>query len=84
MKYKTIESGYIVTIGNGNGTIPISDEEYESIANALAKMPVQKNGMGLRLRDSDLTWESYEIEPILESDEVDDSEALEILLGGAS
>lgn len=84
MKYKTVESGYIVTVGNGNGAIPISDEEYERIANALAKMPVQKSGMGLRLRDSDLTWESYEVEPLPETDDIDDSEALEILLGGAS
>lgn len=84
MKYKEIENGYIITVGEGSGSIRISEEEYSRIISALSRVPTQKKGFGLRLRDEDLTWEEYEAEPIPESDEVDDSEALEILLGGAS
>lgn len=84
MKYKTIENGYIVTAGDGKGSIPITEEEYCRILDALAHMPIQRNGFGLRLKNDDLVWESYKVEPIPESDEVNDAEALEILLGGAS
>lgn len=81
--YKTIDSGYILAIGTGSGGTEITESEYNEIMSVIQNRPQETETIAYRLKD-DLTWESYEMEPIPESDEVDDSEALEILLGGAS
>ena len=81
--YKTIDNGYILAIGTGNGGTEITESEYNEILSVIQNHPQETETIAYRLKD-DLTWESYEMEPIPESDEVDDSEALEILLGGAS
>ena len=81
MKYKTVENGYIITIGTGNGQIPITEEEYKEIINALNNKPEHKNSVGLRLRDNDLAWEEYQLPPAPEP-EPDAEEILDILLGG--
>ena len=81
MKYKTVENGYIITIGTGNGQISITEEEYKKIVNVLNNKPEHKEGFGLRLRDSDLTWEEYQLPPTPEP-EPEAEELLDILLGG--
>ena len=81
--YKNVDNGYILAIGTGNGGTEITESEYNEIMSVIQTRPQPTETTDYRLKD-DLTWESYEVEPIPESDEVDDSEALEILLGGAS
>lgn len=84
MKFKIVENGYICGIGVGNTGIEITDAEYNEIASAIQTKPEETAEIGYRLK-IDLTWESYEKEPQPdpEDEDVPDSEALSILLGGA-
>lgn len=81
--FKLVNDGYILFIGKGNCGTEITESEYNEIMSVIQNHPQETETIAYRLKD-DLTWEPYEMEPIPESDEVDDSEALEILLGGAS
>ena len=81
---KVIENGYILAVGSGieNG-VPITEEEYNAIIIAIQAKPPRTEAIDYRLRD-DLTWEAYEIEsPEPEPEEIDEAEALSIILGGA-
>ena len=80
--YKLIENGYILGIGTGAGGTEITETEYAEIMTVIHNKPQDTETTGYRLK-TDLTWESYAIEPPEPSEDVDDSEALEILLGGA-
>lgn len=80
--YKIIENGYITMIGTGNGCTEITSAEYDEIMTLIQNKPTETDTIKYRLK-VDLTWEQYEVEPPEPSDEIDDSEALEILLGGA-
>ena len=79
--YKLIDSGYILAIGTGNGGEEITAAEYDEIMTLIHNKPVETETIKYRLK-TDLTWEQYEVDPPEPSDEIDDSEALEILLGG--
>ena len=81
--YKQIENGYIYTIGIGSGFIEISESEYNEILEVIQNKPKATETTDYRLRE-DLTWEEYEIDPPDPDPELDDSETLEILLGGES
>lgn len=83
MKYfKSIEEGYVVGIYTGCGDIEITAEEYAHILSIAQNRPTPPEGYDYRLRE-DLTWELYELPPIDPADdEIDDSEALAIILGG--
>lgn len=66
---------------------PVNDEtaetEYNEIMAVIQNRP-QADGKGYRLK-TDLTWEEYDLPPEpepLDEEEVSDSEALSILLGG--
>lgn len=80
--YMLISGGYILGIGTGNGGTEITESEYHNIMTAIQNRPKETDTMAYRLKE-DLTWESYEVEPLPEPEDIDDSEALEILLGGA-
>jgi hypothetical protein len=84
MKFKIVENGYICGIGVGNIGIEITEAEYNEIVSAIQTKPEETATIGYRLK-TDLTWESYEKEPQPdpEDEDVPDSEALKILLGGA-
>lgn len=81
--YRVIdENRHIVSIGKGNGDEEITQEEYETILSVIRNRPVSEPGYVYRLR-TDLTWELCEVPPIEEVDEeIPDSEALAIILGG--
>lgn len=79
--YKQIMGGYIVSIGIGNGGTEITEAEYGEIKNVLANKPEATETTDYLLK-SDLTWEPVEIEPVADPD-IDDYEALNIILGGA-
>ena len=86
--YKVIADGYIVGIGtNGNDSVTeITESEYNAILDIIHAAPHDApEGYEYKLRASDLEWELVELPPAPEpSEDVDDSEALEILLGGAA
>lgn len=80
--FKIVEDGYISLVGTGSGDGEISWEEYETILSAIRNRPVSEPGYVYKLR-TDLTWELCEVPPIEEADEeIPDSEALSIILGG--
>ena len=80
--YKSTESGYIDLVGIDIGGEEITREEYETILSVICNRPVSEPGYVYKLR-TDLTWELCEVPPIEEADEeITDSEALAIILGG--
>ena len=79
--YKIIESGYIVAVGTNTGGEEITEAEYNEIMAVIQNKPADTETIKYRLK-TDLTWEQYEVDPPVPSEDVDDSEALEILLGG--
>lgn len=80
--YKLINGDYIIAIGTGAGGTEITAAEYEGIMTVIHNKPQATETTDYRLK-TDLTWEEYEVEPPEPAEDVDDSEALEILLGGA-
>lgn len=85
MDYYIIEgNGYILAVGKGNGGTKITEEKYNEILSVIRNKPERTGLIDYKLK-TDLTWESYEIEPTPEPpDEPTPEEALEILLGGAT
>lgn len=82
--YKIIQNGYVPVIGIGSGGIEITTEEYYSLLELIQNRPIATNGYDYRLKE-DLTWEEYEL-PVIDVDEeeIGDSEALDIILGGGT
>ena len=83
--YKQTDDVYILAIGVGVGGMEISADEYSEILSAIQNRPIAE-GQGYRLK-SDLTWEAYDLPPEPEpsdEDELSDTQALNILLGGAT
>lgn len=81
--YKQTDGDHIIAIGTGYGGEEISEEEYNDILAAIRSHP-SAEGKGYRLR-TDMTWEEYDEQPIVVSDddELSEDEVLDILLGGA-
>lgn len=84
MRYcKTIIDNYIISVGTGNGGEEITQAEYEEIMATIQSHPVDTETVTYRLK-TDLTWDAIHVDPPEPPEEVDDAEALEILLGGAT
>lgn len=81
--YKLIDNGYILSIGTGYGGTEITESEYNEILSVIRNRPQETAEIGYRLK-TDLTWESYEKEPEPEPTEIDETEAFNILIGGAA
>lgn len=85
MRYnKQIFGDYLISIGTGPGGEGITESEYNKIMSVIQSRPSAES-KGYRLK-TDLTWEEYDLPPEPEpsdDDELSDSEALNILLGGA-
>lgn len=79
--YKIIESNYITAIGTGGGGTEITEAEYTTIMLVIQSKPPRTETTDYRLK-TELTWEAYEREPDVPSDEIDDTEALRIITGG--
>ena len=78
-------SGKLIAIGTGYGGTEITEAKYNEIMAIIQNRPTAE-GKGYRLK-ADLTWEEYDLPPVPEpsdDDEITDTEALEILLGGAT
>jgi hypothetical protein len=78
---RTIDN-YIAAVGIGNLGEEVTESEYNDILAAIYSEPIAADGFGYRLR-KDYTWEAYELPEAEETEEISDTEALEILLGGA-
>jgi len=79
---KIIEGGFILAIGTGNGGTEITEVEYNTILSVIRTKPPTTETNDYRLRE-DLTWEEYPVDPPDPDPEIDDSELLDILMGGA-
>lgn len=79
--YKVINNGYINMVGTGVGGTAITEPEYNEIMTAIQNKPEATETTDYLLK-ADLTWEPFEIEPVADPD-IDDYEALNIILGGA-
>lgn len=83
--YKQTDDVYILAVGVGVGGMEISAAEYSEILSIIQNRPIAE-GKGYRLK-ADLTWEEYDLPPEPEpsdEDELSDTQALNILLGGAT
>lgn len=82
--YKNIDNDDIIAIGIGHGGEEISEAEYNELMAIILNSP-HADGKGYKLR-TDLTWEEYELPPVVVSDddELSTEEAMNILLGGAA
>lgn len=79
------KKNHIIAIGTGAGGTEITKVEYDEIMAIIQNRPAAE-GKGYRLK-SDLTWEAYDLPPEPEpsdEDELSDTQALNILLGGAT
>ena len=85
MQYnKSIDSGYISGCGTGNCGTEITESEYNAILEKIQTAPVAPDGYQYKLRADNLEWELVELpEPEPQDEELTDSEALDIILGGA-
>ncbi len=80
--YVQTENGYILTIGTGNSGTEITESEYAEILSVIQSKPVGTETTDYRLKD-DLTWEEFEVETPEEDEDIDDTEAFDIIFGGA-
>lgn len=75
MYQKYVENGYIVSIVKGVSNGNISEEEYNTILDAIRNKPTAAEGFDYRLK-SDLSLELYEL-PIVEEPQAYTAEQLE-------
>lgn len=80
--YKRIDNGYLTSVGTGAGGTEITETEYNQILDIIHNRPQGTETTGYMLK-ADLTWEEVEIEQPVDDVDIDDSEALDIILGGA-
>lgn len=83
MYFKSIDNGYIIAVTTNYGQTPITAEEYNAILATIHNKPMPPVGYDYNLRADTLEWELVELPPAPEpSDEIDDGEAMTILMGG--
>lgn len=82
MHFKIVNNGYIIGLGIGENGLEITENEYNSLTDIFHAKPSDTETIGYRLKDDTLEWESYD--KASEPEIIDDTEAVEILLGGAS
>ena len=82
--YKIITDGYLIAVGSGSGGTEIAEADYNNLLEIIRNKPLAESGYDYRLK-ADLTWELHEIPPVPapEDDEISDTEALNIITGGA-
>lgn len=75
-----IDRGYIQSVGTGNGGEEVTEERYHEVLSVILAKPQETETVDYRLK-TDLTWEKYPVDPPDPDSEIDDSEALGILMG---
>ena len=82
--YKTMDSGYIISIGIGNGGTEITESEYSKILSVIRSRPADPDGYTYKLRADTREWELVELPPEPEEEpDLSAEEALDIIMGGA-
>lgn len=83
--FKNIDGEYISSISTVYGQKEITEYEYNVILSIIQNYPTSPDGFFYKLRTDTLEWELVELPPAPEpSEDVDDSEALNIILGGGA
>lgn len=78
---KVVIDGYIIGVGETAAEGNITSDEYSRLTEIFLAMPEAPEGYYYMLRENE-TWELIEKEPEPKDPEIDDSEAISILLGG--
>ena len=82
--FKTVKSGYIMTIGIGNGGIEISEDEYHELYDIFINRP-GFDGNIYELRETTLEWEQTgtyaEAEEPTETETEQKAQAYDIIMG---
>ena len=83
MYYKIIENGFIIAVTTGAGQVPVTEAEYNELLAVFRSKPSAPAGYEYMLDAVTLEWELMELPPEPEmGDEIDDGEAMNILMGG--
>lgn len=82
--YKIVDNGFIIGFGtNGSAdTTKITKTEYNSLISFFKSRPVAPAGKTYMMRDDPREWVLVDLPSL--PDEITDSEALEIILGGVT
>ena len=83
MYFKNVIDGFVVSISINHGQVEISKAEYDTILALSRSQPTAPSGSDYKLRADTLEWELVELPPEPVDPDVDDTEAIGILLGGA-
>ena len=81
MYIKIVNNEYVFGVAISSEGTEISEEEYNQLTEIIHNMPV-KPGYVYKLK-TNLTWEEHKHEPEPQ-DEISDTEAIGIILGGES
>lgn len=88
MNYCILETdGYVTGIASSDNPLPnpVTEAEKNEVFALLCDKPIAAEGYEYKLRADTLEWELVELPPAPEpSEDVDDSEALNIILGGGA
>ena len=86
-RYKRVEDGYLILIGEGSGGTEITAAEYDRLAALIAAKPAAPEGWDYRLT-AGLEWELCELPPVPgedpEDEPLDPARALELICGTSS
>lgn len=83
MYKKVVKDGYILGVGKVTAGGNIDEKEYNHLTDIFHSVPETPDGFQYCLR-VDETWELVKKDPEPEYPDLDDSETLAILLGGAT
>lgn len=78
MYVKIIINGYIIAIAKNGIGVEITSEEYNNLLEVLRNKPTPESGFDYRL-NTDLTWELYELLPVIEPEDATDADYIESL-----
>lgn len=67
--YKTINDGYLVSVGTGTGGTEITESEYNGLLSIIHNRPIPQSGYDYKLRADTLEWELVELQPIDDTDD---------------
>lgn len=77
--YKTLNDGYLVSVGTGSGGTEITESEYNDLLSIIHNRPTPSTGFDYKLKADTLEWELVELPPIEEDDEATESDYIEAL-----
>ena len=67
--YKTLNDGYLVSVGTGTGGTEITESEYNNLLSIIHNRPTPSTGFDYKLKADILEWELVELPPIDDTDD---------------